>query len=137
MGSGGVARSCAYILSNNGSKTVVTGRNMDEVRKIASEFSVNAAERNSVDVKGYDLIVNCVPLHKGDRMSEYPVNIGEIHSSQIVFDIVYGDTHLYDIASDRKCTTLRGEDVLAYQGIKAFELFTSKSVPFGVMRDVI
>ncbi|MDR0335244.1 MAG: type I 3-dehydroquinate dehydratase [Methanomassiliicoccaceae archaeon] len=137
LGSGGAARACAYFLSENGCDTTVTGRNMDAASLIAREFQVTARERTSVAVKGYDLIVNCIPLNKSNDISEYPVKIEQIDPQQIVFDMVYGDTHLYDIANKRKCVTVRGEDMLAYQGIRSFELFTSKKVPVKVMRNAV
>jgi len=137
LGSGGAARSCAYHLSNSGCEVTITGRNMETARKVASEFSITAKERTSVAVKGYDIIVNCTPLNKKNKISDYPVKIEQIDHSQTVFDMVYGETHLYDVASKRKCVTVRGEDMLAYQGIRSFELFTSSDVPYDVMRGAI
>jgi shikimate dehydrogenase len=137
LGSGGAARSCAYFLSENGCRVTVTGRNTDTVKKISSDLSVTARDRTSVAVKGYDLIINCIPLNRTNDISEYPVRIEQIHPTQIVFDMVYGDTHLYDVAKERDCVTIRGEDMLAHQGSMSFELFASKSVPFNVMRDAV
>ncbi|MDR0198628.1 MAG: shikimate dehydrogenase [Methanomassiliicoccaceae archaeon] len=137
LGSGGAARSCAYFLSENGCKVTVTGRNSDAAAKMAAEFSVTARDRTSVAVKGHDIIVNCIPLNKKNKITDYPVRIEQIHHTQIVFDMVYGSTHLYDVAEERDCVTVRGEDMLAYQGARSFELFTSKSIPFNVMRDTV
>ncbi|MCL2712360.1 MAG: shikimate dehydrogenase [Methanomassiliicoccaceae archaeon] len=137
MGSGGAARSCAYILSEKGCDVTVTGRNDNAVNDIASKFSVTARKRTSVAVKGYDIIINCIPLNMNNSVSEYPVNIEQIDPQQIVFDMVYGETHLTDIAKKRKCMIVRGEDMLAYQGMRSFELFTSKNVEFKVMRDAV
>ncbi|MCL1905187.1 MAG: hypothetical protein FWG19_03595, partial [Methanomassiliicoccaceae archaeon] len=61
----------------------------------------------------------------------------QIDHGQIIFDLVYGDTHLNEIAKERECLIVRGEDMLAHQGIRSFELFTSKNVPFDVMRDSV
>jgi len=137
LGSGGAARSCAYFLSENGCDATITGRNMNEVKKIASEFSVIPREGTSVAVKGYDVIINCTPLNRNNERSEYPVKIEQIDPQQIVFDMVYGETHLYDIASERECKIIRGEDMLAHQGIRSFELFTSKNISFETMRCAI
>ena len=137
LGSGGAARSCAYFLSEKGCDTTITGRNPETVKKIASEFSLKGRERTSVAVKGYDLIMNCTPLNKCNDRSEYPIKIEQIDHGQIIFDLVYGDTHLNEIAKERECLIVRGEDMLAHQGIRSFELFTSKNVPFDVMRDSV
>jgi len=134
LGSGGAARSCAYFLSENGCDATITGRNIDSARRIASEFSVTARERESVAVKGYDIVVNCTPLNKSNGRSEYPIRIDQIDQRQTVFDMVYGDTHLRDIAEQRGCVIVRGEDMLAHQGAMSFELFTSVKMPYEVMR---
>ena len=137
LGSGGAARSCAYFLSNNGCNVTVTGRNRRAVKDITSTFSVAARERTSVAVKGYDIVINCIPLNKNNDVTEYPIKIEQIDHSQTVFDMVYGDTHLNDIAKKRGCVAVRGEDMLAFQGAASFRLFTSKEIPFRVMRDAI
>jgi len=137
LGSGGAARSCAYFLSNTGCDVTVTGRNADSVKRVASDLSVTARERTSVAVKAYDIIVNCTPIGKGNDILDYPVRIEQIGRSQTVFDMVYGDTRLTDLANELGCTVVRGEDMLAYQGIRSFELFTSKKIQYKVMRDAV
>jgi 3-dehydroquinate dehydratase/shikimate dehydrogenase len=137
LGAGGAARSCAYFLSNNGCNVTITGRNENSVKEVASEFSISARERTSVAVKAYDIIVNCTPINMKNNFLDYPVRIEQIHRSQTVFDMVYGETHLTNMANKLGCTVIRGEDMLAYQGIRSFELFTSKKVPFEVMRDAV
>jgi len=137
LGAGGAARSCAYFLSNNGCNVTMTGRNEDSVKKVASELSVSARERTSVAVKAYDIIVNCTPINMNNDILDYPVRIEQIHHSQTVFDMVYGDTHLNRLASERGCKVIRGEDMLAYQGMKSFELFTLRKIPYEVMRNAI
>jgi len=137
LGAGGAARSCAYFLSNNGCSVTITGRNEDSVKKVASELSVTARERTSVAVKAYDIIVNCTPIGMKNNILDYPVRIEQIHRSQTVFDMVYGETHLSNLANERGCTAIHGEDMLAYQGMRSFELFTSKKVSYKVMRDAV
>ena len=137
LGSGGAARACAYFLTENGCRTTVTGRNTEAMKKIARDLPVTATERTSVAVKGYDIIVNCTPLNMKNDVSEYPVNIEQIVHGQIIFDMVYGMTHLTDAAGKRGCVIIRGEDMLAHQGTRSFEIFTSETIPFSVMRDAI
>ena len=137
LGSGGAARACAYVLSENDCEATITGRNHDAVKRIASDFSLTSGERMSVAVEKYDAVINCTPLNKNNDISEYPVRIERIRSHQTVFDMVYGETHLNCIARKKGCRTVMGEDMLAHQGRMSFELFTSSKVPFGVMRDAV
>jgi len=137
IGSGGAARSCAYFLSGKGCDVTVTGRNKEAVRSIASYFGLTARESTSVAVNMYDVVINCTPLNKGNEVSEYPVRIDAIDKSQTVFDMVYGDTHLNEMAKKKGCKVVPGEDMLAFQGIRSFELFTSKIIPYKIMRSAI
>jgi shikimate dehydrogenase len=137
LGSGGAARSCAYFLSENGCDATITGRNTDTAKKISSEFSVKFRDRTSVAVKAYDIVINCIPLNKDNDISEYPIKIEQIDHKQAVFDMVYGRTHLNDVAAKRECVIVKGEDMLAHQGIRSFELFTSKNIPIGIMRGAV
>ncbi|MDR0791183.1 MAG: type I 3-dehydroquinate dehydratase [Methanomassiliicoccaceae archaeon] len=137
LGSGGAARSCAYFLSENDCDTTITGRNTEAAKRIASDFSIEFRDRTSVAVKAYDVIINCIPLSVDDDISGYPVRIEQIDHRQTIFDMVYGRTHLTDMATERGCVLVRGEDMLAHQGLRSFELFTSKNVPFDVMRDAV
>jgi 3-dehydroquinate dehydratase/shikimate dehydrogenase len=137
MGSGGAARSCAFWLSENGCETTITSRNMDTAKKVAAEFSATARERTSVAVKGHDIVVNCTPLNKMNERSEYPVRIEQIDPQQTVFEMMYGGTHLNDVAKERGCLLLKGEDMLAHQGAASFRLFHSADAPVQVMRDAV
>ena len=137
MGSGGAARSCAYFLSENGCDATVTGRNAVTVRRVASDLGLTARERTSVSINMYDIVINCIPLNTDNDISEYPVKISAIDKSQTVFDMVYGKTHLNDVARKKGCAVVPGEDMLAFQGIRSFELFTSKTIPYEVMRSAI
>jgi shikimate 5-dehydrogenase len=51
--------------------------------------------------------------------------------------MVYGGSHLNDVAKERECIIVKGKDMLIHQGIKAFELFTSVNVPYEMMRDAL
>jgi shikimate dehydrogenase len=137
LGSGGAARSCAYFLSKNGCDASITCRNEVSSRTVASEFSLTFTGHSSADVREYDIIIGCIPLNKDDDISEYPADILELNSEQIVFDMVYGETHLNDLAERKGCTVVRGEDMLAHQGVKAFELFTGRKMDYDIMRNAV
>jgi shikimate 5-dehydrogenase len=81
--------------------------------------------------------VNCTPINKKNDILDYPVRIEQIGCVQTVFDMVYGGTHLTDLAGRLGCTVIRGEDMLAHQGVRSFQLFTSKKAPYKVMRDAV
>lgn len=137
MGSGGSARACARYMSLHGCDTVITGRNRETGRRLASDFGAIYREPGSVSVMMYDLIVNCTPVGMYSD-GPYPVSIGSIQREQAVFDMVYGkETPLIRHALAKGCRAARGEDMLAGQGAASFEAWTGRTGVFDVMRDAI
>lgn len=137
MGSGGSARACMRYMSKHGCDVVVTGRNRDTGRRLASEFGATYKEPSSVPVMMYDLIVNCTPVGMYSD-GPYPVNIEQIRRGQDVLDMVYGkETPLVRHALAVGSRAARGEDMLAGQGAASFETWTGRGGMLDVMRDAI
>ena len=80
-------------------------------------------------VKDYDIIVNCTPVGIVD--GDYPADLSDMHSGQVVFDMVYGrETPLITMAKKKGCTLIDGADMLVGQGAESFRLW------FGMEPDV-
>lgn len=136
MGSGGASRACIVALQRNGADISITGRNDRVVSQLASEFELNQIPEGS-SISGFDIIVNATPvgMYQGGK---YPADIHSLHSGQTVLDMVYGvQTQFIDIATERGCKIATGEDMLAMQGARAFELWTGIDGMFEIMRSNI
>lgn len=137
LGSGGAARACVHTLREDGCDVVITGRNRDTGRELASETDSDFMAPGDVSVRCYDLVVNCTPVGMYAD-GPYPVNISEIRQNQCVFDMAYGrETPLMREASAKGCRLARGSDMLAAQGARSFELWTGRKGAFEVMRRAI
>lgn len=137
MGSGGAARACVAYMGGRDCEVTVTGRNAETGSELASEFGCTYRDPRSVSVMMYDLVVNCTPVGMYSD-GPYPVNISRIERGQAVFDMVYGsETPLLRHAAAVGCRAARGEDMLAGQGARAFELWTGVGGMFDVMRCAI
>ena len=66
-----------------------------------------------------------------------PVPTSLLHSSLVVFDIVYNPikTKLATEASRAGCQTVMGLDMLVWQGALAFEMWTDKKAPVDLMKE--
>jgi shikimate dehydrogenase len=88
-------------------------------------------------VQECDLLVNCSPVGMKHSINEdkSPVPAKLITSRALVYDVVYNplETVLLQEAKARKARTLGGLAMLVYQGAMAFELWTGKQAPIGIM----
>lgn len=136
MGSGGAARACIVAVQRNGADVSITGRNIDAVSKLASDFGLTQIPESS-SLSGFDIIVNATPvgMYEGGK---YPANINSLSCEHTILDMVYGvKTQFINIALERGCKIATGEDMLAMQGARAFELWTSVDGMFETMRSII
>lgn len=135
MGSGGAARACAAAMMREGAEVTVTGRNRDSLSGIASDMGIGTVPHGTADISDYDIIANATPIGMYAE-GEYPADVRHLSERHIVFDMVYGArTGLIDAAESKKCRIVSGEDMLAVQGARSFELWTGRGEMFRVMRD--
>ncbi|MDD2410754.1 MAG: shikimate dehydrogenase [Candidatus Methanomethylophilaceae archaeon] len=134
MGSGGAARACIIASLRNGAEVSITGRNGLTVSRLSSEFGIEPIEKGSADLSRYEIIVNSTPIGMYGE-GEYPADIRGLTGDSTVLDMVYGaDTGLISEARSKGCRIATGEDMLAMQGARAFEIWTGVSGMFDIMR---
>ncbi len=136
MGSGGAARACIIAALRNNTEISVAGRNMKTVNKLSSEFGIGIATEESL-MSEFDVIVNATPIGMYGE-GTYPVNPNTLDESNTVFDMVYGvETPIVSKAKNTGCKIIAGEDMLAMQGARAFELWTGVKGAFDIMRSCL
>ena len=94
----------------------------------------DALEKGSADA---DLIVNCTSMgmKHSDAEGRSPLEARLMPSNALVYDMVYNpsETQLLMEAKKAGARTLGGLTMLIYQGAAAFERWTGKDAPVGVM----
>jgi shikimate dehydrogenase len=154
LGSGGAARAIAFALFYFGkpAKLEIAVRNEDidaakHLRK--SLIAYLALPEESVGVvplvkwndigDNVDIIINSTPLGMHPNTEVSPLAKEQIRKGITVMDIVYHprDTLLLRNAVEQGCRTVSGIDMLLYQGVKQFELWTGVDAPESVMRDAL
>lgn len=134
MGSGGAARACIIASMRNGAEVSITGRNSLTVSRLSSEFGIESIGNGLADLSKHDILVNSTPIGMYGE-GDYPADIRALRGEHTVLDMVYGaETELIREATSKGCRIARGEDMLAMQGARAFELWTGISGMFDVMR---
>ncbi|TAL39125.1 MAG: shikimate dehydrogenase [Spirochaetes bacterium] len=147
VGNGGSARAVAFTLLAAGARVLVAGRNESRIAALSAELAASypgVAHRtlNSLDralMKDIDAIVNTTPVGMGSDTHDTPIDASLLASAHLVMDIVYAPpmTRLLREARDAGCTIVQGTDMLLYQGVLQFELWTGMSAPVEIMRATI
>ncbi len=134
LGNGGSARSTAFSLIDNGSDVVISGRSDEKIKQLASDLNKIKNSADSINLKfldknfmkSIDIIVNTTPIGMTPDDNSTPVDLNLINENHIIFDIVYkpDKTKLLLDAEAKGCTVIKGINMLIYQAMKQFELWT-------------
>jgi shikimate dehydrogenase len=73
-----------------------------------------------------DVIVNCTPLGMAPHLGEAPVRVKAFERFDAAVDLIYnpGETAFLRMAREQGLKTLNGLGMLAFQGMKSFEIWT-------------
>ncbi len=136
VGAGGASRAvCAY-LSETGAKVKITNRTNTKAASLAEKFdNVTAVGFDSLTKGRYDAMVNCTPVGMKGFPNELPVPAEAIQKGMLVLDTIYNPpvTMLLEVAREKGAVPVSGKDMLIYQALKAFELWTGKAPAYEVM----
>lgn len=145
LGNGGSARAIAFTLKNEGCAVSIAGRNRERVRALCDDLELRDSDAldifrlNAEKTKAFDVIINTTPIGMTPETEESPLPVQYISPASTVFDIIYNphETLLLRQARERGCPVVHGIDMLLYQGVRQFELWTGKEAPAAIMRDVL
>ena len=149
LGSGGVARSIAYILSEEANKIVLTDIVEKSALNVAQEIKQNMdaniegkLSNKSIlkeEIQKIDILINATPIGMHPKIEASPIQKELLHEDLFVFDVIYNplETKLMKEAAEIGCKTLGGLDMLVNQGVLAFEWWTGKSPNATLMKNKI
>ena len=136
LGAGGAARAVVHALAGAGAaEVVVINRTPARAEATAALAGASGRVGSAADVVGADLIVNATPLGLAGT-GDLPVDPALVGEGQLVVDQVPNpaDTALKPSAGERGAAVAGGLGMLVHQGALAFELWTGRPAPLGVMR---
>ena len=143
LGNGGSARAIAFTLLANGARVILAGRNPEKVAGLARDLSRNHDPVESVLIRDLDraimdtvdIIINTTPAGMAPDTDSSIIGDELILPRHAVFDIVYSPhlTRLLAGAEKKGCTIVHGIDMLIYQGVRQFELWTGTEAPAAAM----
>jgi shikimate dehydrogenase len=140
LGAGGAARAIVYGLKEKGALVYILNRTLEKAKNLAKEFKAKVLNFNrQKEVSNFDIIINATSVGMEPLVNETPINPSFLKKNQIVFDIVYNpkETKLLKEAKKKGAKIIFGFEMLLYQGVAQFEIYTGKKAPIEVMREVL
>jgi 3-dehydroquinate dehydratase/shikimate dehydrogenase len=139
LGAGGVARSIAFGLAQEGCQLIIANRTSDRALKLAAEVgcrTVDWAARHGVVC---DTVINGTSLGMHPNVDDSPLHNSFLRPGMLVFDTIYTPetTLLLREAAERACHTLGGVDMFVRQAGLQFKLFTGQDPPLDVMTTLV
>jgi shikimate dehydrogenase len=140
LGAGGAARAIVYGLKEKGALVFILNRTLEKAKNLAKEFKAKVLNFNhQKEVSNFDIIINATSVGMEPLVNETPINPYFLKKNQIVFDIVYRPkkTKLLKEAKKKGAKIIYGLEMLLYQGVAQFEIYTGKKAPIEVMRKIL
>ncbi|MFW5770950.1 MAG: shikimate dehydrogenase [Spirochaetota bacterium] len=147
LGNGGSARAAAFTLAEHGAELLIAGRNSQRVRALADDIVTTGAgvetslitDLDTSTMRQVDIIINTTPVGMHPNIENSPLPPDLIMKHHVVFDIVYSPriTRLLNMAKQKGCVILTGDNMLLHQACRQFTIWTGKEAPVDIMRQAL
>ena len=152
LGGGGTARAAAYAATALGLQKIYYNRTPEKAEDLANTFGGTVAA--NLDADGIDSVGSILKALNGDirvvistlpaavefELPDWVVDTGKVCDNKpIIFDVNYKPywTKLLQQADSEGFPLVRGSEMLWEQGAGQFELWTSRTAPYKVMKSVV
>lgn len=146
VGAGGTGRTAVAALAHYGANVTVLNRTKERADELAAEFnghtgSVSSKPLDHLPADTYDVVVNATSLGMSPKpdASIFDAGTPTLSRDTLVFDTVYNpmETKLLRQARESGAKAASGVEMFVRQAIGQFELWTEKTAPVELMRQVI
>ncbi len=139
LGAGGTARAIAFGLKHKGAHTHILNRTVERAEQLASEVGCRWGPLENLERLECDVLINTTSIGMHPKVAETPAPAPLLRKGMVVFDAVYNPpvTRLLREAEAAGCLIASGVDMFVGQAAAQFELWTGRSAPADVMREVV
>lgn len=149
IGAGGAARAISFCLLKEGACLRIVNRTYEKAVELAELLSQTCAVRPEVykldenelgkALEDSEILINSTSVGMYPLADKSPVPQKLLRSDLIVFDIVYNPlkTKLLREAEEVGATTIEGYNMLVYQAVESFKLWTGIEPPVELMKQTV
>jgi 3-dehydroquinate dehydratase/shikimate dehydrogenase len=146
LGAGGTGRTAVAALAHYGATVVVYNRTRERADALAEEFNgktgkVVAADLEKLCKSCCQIFINTTSagMHPNIEQSPLGSQAAPFSPETLVFDTVYNpmETHFLQQAREAGAKTIGGVEMFVRQAAGQFEMWTGKTAPTAVMREVV
>lgn len=136
IGAGGSARAIGFGLIEAGAQPVLYNRTESRGKALAEDLGCEFHPLAEAGSKGEEILVNSTSVGMVPDAEVSPVAGKVLAGFDVVMDIVYSplETKLLREAAAAGCGCINGLEMLLYQGVAQFELWTDREAPVATMR---
>lgn len=138
IGAGGAARAIVFGLVKKNANVKIFNRSVDKAEELSRELGGEFGGMGDIgEIRDFDIIINTTSV--GMNSDESPIDKGLINENHLVFDIVYSprDTQLIKDARSAGAAVIYGYEMLLYQGVEQFKMFTGFEAPVKEMEQAL
>ena len=137
IGAGGSARAIGFGLKEKGANVLLANRTLSKGQALAKDLDCEFYPLTDLNGLTADALVNTTSVGMEPEVDATPVPQSLLENIPAVMDIVYAplETRLLKEAKQAGCKTIDGTNMLLFQGVAQFELWTGKKAPVDVMRE--
>jgi shikimate dehydrogenase len=136
LGTGGAARAIGFGLLEAGAEVEIKSRDQVKGGVLAEQLGAAWSPLDRAQLLDANILINAtsVGMEPDDDLS--PIAAEHCAGYEVVMDIVYAplQTKLLRDAAALGCTVVNGLEMLLYQGVAQFELWTGREAPVEAMR---
>jgi shikimate dehydrogenase len=150
LGAGGASRAISFqTIINGAGKVLIANRTREKALELVKNLKDNLeADVKVIDLKEQlikelndtDILINTTPIGMYPNINQKPLVTSQMmHDDLIVYDIIYNplNTVLLNEAIKAGAKTISGINMLIYQGIESFKIWTGMEPPVEVFRDAL
>ena len=139
LGAGGAAKAIGFGLQEEGVTVTIKSRTESRGRQLAEQLECPWISLYDEPEESADILINTTSVGMKPNSEASPIESAWLSGYQVVMDIVYAPlkTKLLGEAEAAGCICVNGLEMLLYQGVAQFELWTGVKAPVDVMRDAL
>ena len=138
IGAGGAARAIVYGLIQKGAKVKIFNRSLDKAKNLGQEFGCEYEALDYLkEISNTDILINATSVGMTENKS--PVDKKFLNKKHVVFDIVYTprEIRLIKDAKEKGASVIYGYEMLLYQAVEQFKLYTGFDAPIDAMEEAL